>query len=412
MNGPLDGVRVVEVGVWHAGPGAGAILGDLGADVIKIESPSRDPERTGLGSTVLRTQDVDDDDWNVLFDLSNHSKKSLSIDVASKVGRDVVRRLVAVSDIFITNLRPPTKRKLGVDFETLAVVNPDLIHINVTGFGSMGEKADDGAFDTLGQAASGIMWVMADDSPVPLPSLTVDHLTATMAANAAITALLGRMRGGGGTDVHVSLYGAGTWLFYGWLASAGALGRNPDLRYNRKRRSPMLSVFECADGKWIVGTNPGTRPWPKFCEAIGRNDLIGGGLDLTDLDGLEKLYDELAPVFRTRTAAEWTNDVFVPRGIMFAPVQTFLDVLGDPQARVNDYVVPLNHPVLGDITMPSYPVRFGAYDVKRRENAAPRLGEHNEEILGLIGLTQADIEAPQSMPVPSLHGPVSDNAPE
>jgi crotonobetainyl-CoA:carnitine CoA-transferase CaiB-like acyl-CoA transferase len=398
VSGPLDGIRVIEVGVWHAGPGAGAILGDLGAEVIKIESPGGDPARYQLGSTVLRTQDVDTDDWNVMFDLTNHSKKSLSLDVASDAGRDVVRQLVAVSDVFITNLRPPTKRKLGIDYETLAPVNPELIHVNVTGFGSSGERADHGAFDTLGQAASGMMWAMAGDSPVPLPGLTVDHLTATMAANAAITALFGRLRGGGGTDVHVSLYGAGTWLFHGWLVATAALGRLPDLRYDRKRKSPMLSVFECADGKWIVGTNPGTKPWPAFCEAVGRPDLIGDGLDLSDLDGLERIYDGLAPVFRTRTAAEWTNDVFVPKGIMFSPVQTFQDVLGDPQAFANDYVVPIDHPVLGEIAMPSFPISFGKYDVKRRGNAAPRLGEHNEEILGELGLSQADIDVLQSAP--------------
>lgn len=399
MKGPLDGIRVVEVGVWHGGPGAGAILGDLGAEVIKIEPPGGDPERTVLGSTVLRTQDVDDDDWNVLFDISNHSKKSLCIDVASDDGREVVRRLVATSDVFITNLRPPTKRKLGVDYDTLAVVNPELIHVNVTGFGSSGERADHGAFDTLGQAASGMMWAMAGESPVPLPGLTVDHITATMAANAAITALFGRMRGGGGTDVHVSLYGAGTWLLHGWLVSTAALGRLPDLRYDRKRKSPMLSVFECADGRWIVGTNPGTKPWPKFCEAVDRPDLIGEGLDLADLDALEKIYDELAPVFRTKTAAEWTDDVFVPQGILFSPVHTFDDVLRDPQALANDYVVPIDHPFLGEIAMPSFPVRFGKYDVKRRPNAAPRLGEHNEEILHELGLAPAELDGPPTPPL-------------
>jgi crotonobetainyl-CoA:carnitine CoA-transferase CaiB-like acyl-CoA transferase len=387
--GPLDGIRVVEVAVWHAGPGAGAILADLGAEVVKVESPEGDPERTALGSYVLRSAAIDGEGWSLMFDVSNRGKKSISLDLTSDLGGQALRRLVAGADVFLTNLRPSTKQSLMIDWPSLSKVNPRLVHVNVTGFGSLGERADHGAFDTLGQAASGMMWIMAGDSPVPLPAVTVDQMTASMAAHATTIALLARERQGIAQDVHVSLYGSALSAWHSWIAATSALGALPSLTYDRRRKPPLLSIYRCADDRWIVGTNPGMRQWAQFCALIGRADLTEPVPDLADDSALDVLYAELDPVLETRTAEEWTTS-FVAHGLRFAPINTFEDVLKDPQALENGYLQDVDHAVLGRVRLPGFPILFGAQDAGFR-GAAPRLGEHNDETLPALGFTDAEI---------------------
>jgi crotonobetainyl-CoA:carnitine CoA-transferase CaiB-like acyl-CoA transferase len=152
---PLEGIKIVEYGVFHAGPGASSILGDLGADVVKIESGLGDPERywTRLGRIDMSLPNGE----NIFFQISNRNKKGIYLDIEKEKGRKILHRLVKEADVFLTNLRKSTKAKLGIDYDSLRPVNPQIIHANVSGYGPEGPMKDLGAFDPLGLARSGLM---------------------------------------------------------------------------------------------------------------------------------------------------------------------------------------------------------------------------------------------------------------
>lgn len=387
---PLDGIRVVEVGVWHAGPGASAILGDLGADVIKIENLEGDPERFEAGSLVLKSQAIDTADWSLIFELSNRNKQGIAIDIASPDGKAVLDRLVAAADVFLTNLRPPSKRKLGIDYASLSKINPRLVHVNVTGFGPEGPLAEQGAFDTLGQALAGMFHVTGHPAPQPLPVVVLDQLTAQQAANAAITALFARERHGGeGQDVHVSLYGSGALLWSAQLIWQSALGTAPIVTYDRLEKSPLLATYRCGDDRWIVGTNPGRALWPAFCEAIGAPELAEKPWDIDDRESQEALYARIDRLMLERPADEWITE-FRGRGLLYAPVQDFAQVLDDPQAAANGYIVEADHPRLGKVKLPGSPIKFGKQQAARWM-PAPGLGEHTDGILHNLGYGTEEI---------------------
>ncbi|WP_166875209.1 CaiB/BaiF CoA-transferase family protein [Salinibacterium sp. ZJ450] len=389
---PLEGITVIEVGVWHAGPGAAAILGDLGADVVKIESLDGDPERGEGGSLTLKSQAIDSPGWNLMFELSNRNKRAIALDLASEQGKQVLRQLVEGADVFITNLRPGAKRKLGIDYESLASVNPRLVHVNVSGFGSKGPLAEEGGFDTLGQALAGMFYVSGHEVPQPLPVVVVDQLTAQTAAQAAITALLARERNGGeGQDVHVSLYGSGALLWSAQLMWEAALDSKPIVTYDRIQKTPLLSVYRCKDDRWIVGTNPGRALWSTFTEAIGAADLAQTPWDVDDRTSQEALYAAIDPLMLERTAVEWVTYLRT-KGLLFAPVQDFGQVLADEQARANGYVVEHDHPRLGKITLPGSPFTLGK-QLTSRWQPAPDHGADTTEILSNLGFDSDQIAA-------------------
>lgn len=399
LMGPLSGIRVVEVGVWHAGPGAGAILGDMGADVIKVETFEGDPERHfGAFGPMASTSEAQIANWSGVYEFSNRNKRSICLDLTNPVGREAFERLIATADVFLTNLRGPTVTKLGLDPATISAINPRLIHHAVSGFGSTGPMADQGGFDSMGQGVAGLMYLGSDD-PVVLQMLVLDQLTAITAAFAIITSLFVRERDGQGPASHTSLYAAGTWLAARNLQATALAGRDISTAWDRRAQSPLRTTFECKGGA-IMGTNhPEHKFWPSLCEALGRADLVSDARFASTQDRLTNshaLYAELDPIFAIKSRSDWL-EILSAHGLLFAPVNRPSDVLTDPQALANNYVTDFDHEDLGRLRLPGFPVQFEGFSAGP-QTRAPRLGEHTVEVLQELGLNPDALQAAGAIP--------------
>ncbi|TFG38587.1 MAG: CoA transferase, partial [Syntrophobacterales bacterium] len=333
LPGPLDGIRIVECATWHAGPGASAILGDLGAEVIKIETLYGDPERDYNSLGAVRFDIPGLPDWNFLFALSNRNKKGICLDIKTEKGKWILHRLVETADVFVTNMRTSTKPRLGLDYDALSKINPKLIHANMSGFGAKGPMADVGGFDPMGQAVSGMLFLASDDEPVYLQAVVLDQMASIAFSHAILAALVARERQGIGQEIHVSLYSAAIMLTYANVMATSVMGKNPVSRWDRFQNSPMRNNFKCKDGRWLMGTNhPEQKYWPTFCAATGMGHLENDPR-YADADGRVKNAAELVAmfdqVFRQKTRDEWMQ-IFIDAGLLFAPVQKLQDVVEDP----------------------------------------------------------------------------------
>lgn len=387
MRQPLEGIRIVELGMFHAGPGGSAILGDLGAEVIKIEQPGMgDPMRhmKVVGDVRLEIQGG----GSIWHEAANRNKKSITIDLNKQKGKEVAHRLVGKSDVFLTSLRRPAVQKLNMDYATLSKINPKLIYACVSGYGPNGPDRDAGAFDYQGQGRSGMMFCVGEPDMPPLVSQfgIVDQATSIMASHEIITGLLMRERFGIGQEVHVSILSTALYMLYCNILIALVSGFEVP-RHQRSKAHPLRNYYKCADGRWFILTATlFDRYWPEFCRAIGHPELEKDDRFNTDEKlriNSEEFVAFLDQLFATKPRDEWL-DILAKHDLPVGPVNRLIELVNDVQITENSYIVDFEHPKLGKIKIPGYPVHFSQAQVGTR-SAAPELGAHTESVLRDIG---------------------------
>jgi crotonobetainyl-CoA:carnitine CoA-transferase CaiB-like acyl-CoA transferase len=385
---PLEGIRVLECGVYHAGPGGPAILGDLGAEVIKIEQP-------GAGDPIRQSKKIGSIDFAIPGDRSlfcegaNRNKKSVTLDVKSEQGQKVLERLVRKTDVFLTNVRAPAIERMKIGYPRLREINPKLIYASVSAFGAKGPDKDHGGFDYQGQARSGLMYAMGEIGMPPMVSQfgIIDQATAIQISHQIITALFMRERTGIGQEVHVSILGTAMYLSY-FNVLIASMGGIEVPRHRRTTENPMRNYYQCGDGRWLMMTlTPPTRHWGPLCRALGRPALEHDPRYDTDDKRSERageLVKQFDEIFATRPRDEWLK-IFGEHDLFCCAVNSLMELTDDPQVLANDYLVDFEHPTAGTVKIPGYPGTFSE-SWARTTGAAPELGEHTEEVLtGLCG---------------------------
>jgi crotonobetainyl-CoA:carnitine CoA-transferase CaiB-like acyl-CoA transferase len=375
---PLAGVRVIAVEQFGAGPWATMQLADLGADVIKVENPEH-------GGDVARSvPPYRAGDTSLYFEAFNRGKRSVTLDLGTPEGRDGLTRLVGDADALFCNLRGDLPARLGLTYEALSDVNPKIVCCSLSGFGMTGPRAAQPAYDYVIQAMAGWMSLTGEpDGPPAKSGLSlVDFAAGYVAALALIAGLWRAQRTGRGCDCDISLFDSALSLlnYVGtWTATAGYESRR--LPHSAHPVIVPFQAMPTADG-WLTVACAKQRFWERLCVAIERSDLAADPAfaDFAARDrNRDRLVPELEAVFRLRTTAEWIARLET-EGVPCGAVNDVEAALEDPQAIARRAVIELSHPDLGRIRHIASPLRLSG---PRREPArAPRLGEHNQELLG------------------------------
>jgi crotonobetainyl-CoA:carnitine CoA-transferase CaiB-like acyl-CoA transferase len=392
MTGPLDGVKVVELTQFQQGPVAGMRLGDLGAEVIKIEAKEGDAAR---GMMRIIGADTGMKGRNFYFESCNRNKRSIVLDLSAEKGKEIFFELIKNADVFLTNLSIRAPGRLGIDYETVSKINPRLIYAHASGWGREGPDAEALSFDYTGIARSGTMMMCGERDGPPgtlIPGMGDEH-GGLICAWAVTAALYAREKTGKGQLVDTSLMGSLIALHGVNFAAPGVLGQEFPRMKRAEAGNPIYNHYKCKDDKWIVIAHlQPDRYWPKVCKAMGLEELENDPRFNTieaRHDHCKELVAVLDEKFATKTRDEWMR-VFKEEEIIYTPVQSAAEVYKDEQAKANNYIIDVDHPVWGKIQMLGFPWDFHDTPafVKRE---APELGQHTEEILLELGYTWEDI---------------------
>jgi len=380
----LNHVTVIECSTFVTGPYAAALLADLGARVIKVESPPEgDPYRYF----------APDPYFSFNFAHLNRNKESLVLDLKSPEGKKVCLELLRNGDVFVENFRPGTAERLGLGYETLKVINPRLVYCSISAFGSTGPYVDKPGFDTLGQAMSGVLSLLTDPNEPKVMGMAVsDYVTGLSAGYGMLGALLARERSGEGCRVETSLLQA-TLSFIGETAAGYMRTGNVPNRMARVKNAHAFA-FVCKDKLPLaIHCSVPEKFWLALLKAAGRMDLAED-LRFKTRDARRENYDALektlAPTFATRPRAEWLQQLEF-NDVPVSPIYNMAEVLGDPQVRHLDLVEELEHPKAGKLKFVGGPVRYEGL-TKEASTAPPLLGEHSTDVLMELGYNQAAID--------------------
>lgn len=385
--GPLRGLRVIEMGQLIAGPFAGQLLGDLGADVVKVEDPGKgDPMRT-WGRDLPQGESLW---WSVIA----RNKRSVTIDLRTEVGQGIVRRLAADADILIENFRPGTMERWGIGYEQLSTINPRLIMVRVSGFGQTGPYAQRAGYGAIGEAMGGLRYVVGTpEAPPSRTGISIgDSLAAMFATIGALAALRERDASGHGQVVDSAIYESVLGVMESLVPEWSYAG------YQRERTGAVLpkiapsNVYPTSDDGWILIAANQDTVFARLAGAMGRAELASDVRYATHVargEHQQELDELIADFTRTRTLAEMEallNDSGVPSGRIYRP----RDMLEDPQFIARETITSVTHPVLGQVAMQNVFPRLSRTAGAVRWSG-PALGQHTREVLGEAGITDEQI---------------------
>ncbi len=385
---PLAGIRVLDLSRILAGPWAGQTLADLGADVIKVERPGEGDDTRHWGPPFLNsTGDAG------YFLAVNRGKRSITVDIATATGQDVVKALAASSDVVLENYKVGTLARYGLGAAELRAINPRLVYCSVTGYGQTGPRSAQPAYDFMIQASGGLMSVTgeADDRPGGGPQKVgvpmIDLMTGMYATTAILAALVHRATTNTGETIDIAMLD----VQLATLANQGMnyllTGKAPGRHGNRHPNIQPQDVFACRSGHIVIAVgNDGQ--FRQLCSVLGRPDLAADPRFVTNqgrVEHLDALMDLLGATFRSDDAANWLERL-ERSGVPHGPINTIEAALADPQVVHRGMVVPVPHPDDPELRLLASPMRFGGAAL-RPERPPPRLGEHTAQILHELGLT-------------------------
>lgn len=399
MFKPLDGVKVIDLTYFVAGPGAARILADWGADVIKVEPSFGDPGR-GTGAT-MSCPTVKD--CNPFYTAYNANKRGLSLNLKSDEGKAVLYKLLESADVFVSSYRTGALKRLGLDYDSLSKKFPHLIWAQINGFGDFGPAKDNAGFDTVAfWARSGAMIDITEKDTSPVNPLIGfgDATTSCSLSGGICAALYQKAKTGKGCKVMVSLFAQAIWSESAGMVSTQYGDEYPKTRLNPG--SPVMDTFKSADGKWFyMSILEPDRYNDALMKELGRNDLVGDPRYCTAV-AAKAHSSELVEILSAEFAKHTMDEIaamFARADIAYDRVQHIKEVLDDPQALENMYIIPVENRD-GTVTkQPMTPIRFATTEPARIEDIAPTMerqaplvGEHSAEILKEHGYTDEDIQ--------------------
>ena len=386
---PLSGIKVVDQTQALAGPYCAMILGDLGAEVIKIERP-------GVGDQSRQWAPPYIGDQGCYYLAVNRNKRGIALNIRADAGREIMHKLVADADIFLTNLATTASlERSGIDYETLSALNPRLIYASISGYGRTGPRAGQPGYDLVSQAESGTMALTGevDGAPMRFPTPIADMTCGLFTVIGILSALHARQSSGRGQFIDMSLQeGQMTWL-ENYAGEYFADGQDPPRRGNRHPQVVPYEAVQASDGDWFILGVGSDNVFGAFCRHVGRDELAADPRFLTNADRIAN-YEALLPIvrdiIRSKPCDLWLTELREV-GVPCGRINTVAEALTDPHVIERGFIVELEHPALGIVKSLATPVHLSDTPLSYRRHP-PRLGEHSDEVAAELGYSNADIE--------------------
>lgn len=393
MQAPLEGIRVIEIASYVAVPAAGALLADLGADVVKVEVPQGEIYRYALPQFLGYQTDFAEAPQ---FHMDNRGKRSLTLDVQRPEARAALQRLIDRADIILTNMLPSRLERFGLDPATQRDRRPELIFALLNGYGTKGPEASSPAFDYIAYwARTGFMDVLHEPDAPPAfqrPGIG-DHAASLALVSGILAALRMRDHTGAGQVVETNLMHTGFYIQGNDAACALVAKQNPPRHDRRRPLNPLWNHYSTKDGRWLfLSMIDADRYFPKLCQAMGCSELAKEERYSSMINRLahtEELTAHLSDLFARKTLAEWEL-AFAGHDLIWAPVRTLAEAIEDPQAHANDMFPEVDHPNLGTFRTIGPPLKLSAYAMPANR-PGPALGSHNRDVLREAGLSEDEI---------------------